>query len=164
MSEIADNATVTVFVADYASFDGKLSAIGIGFDMTHLEPDTGNTAPQTVVARITVPPQHYHDEMAVAVGLYNDAGDLVMLPGPVGEAQGLRISQVLKFEVPNTGANNVPRGALPSSANIVLSFPTGLPLEAGRLYRWMVELDGDLRPERSAAFFVVSPPVGPVIG
>ena len=53
---------------------------------------------------------------------------------------------------------------LPGRVQIVLGFLQGLPLEAGRTYRFGVELDGRSRDEWSASFHVPGVPPGPVFG
>jgi hypothetical protein len=46
----------------------------------------------------------------------------------------------------------------------VVAFMAGLPLSQGRGYVWRLSIDGDTRPDWSAAFCVRAVPAGPVIG
>ena len=160
-----DDARVTVLLADYLAVDagGKLTAVGAAFTLTGLQPD-GQTAPQHVAVLVDVPGSQVGQDFALGIVLRDDAsGQPVLLPGPDGQSQPLQIAQVVR-----AAPHSVPGLRVPSSVSgrvqLVLGFPQGLPLPAGRTYRWVVELDGLSKPEWSAWFHVPEAERGPVFG
>lgn len=166
MSDVANDAQVAVLIADYAAIDaaGKVNAIGVGFQFAGLNVETGTTSPQTVIVLIDVPPKHYSEEFAVSLSLVDQVGDVVNVPGPTGEATPLRIAQVHTANVPQVPNAYIPKDLLPSRIQIVVNFAGGLPLAAGQLYAWQVDIDGSAEPHWRAVFFVPGPPPRPVIG
>jgi hypothetical protein len=161
---VADDARVALFLADFANADAiaKFNIVGGGWQVTGRLP-TGMTSPMVVVALIEVPSSHYGEQLAWGLSLHNEAGDLVSLPGPSGEAQAMRVQQLAKIEKPNIPGVIVPENFLPSRIQLMLSFPGGLLLTPGP-YRWRLEIDGNQLPKWDLAFVVAGPPPQPVIG
>lgn len=166
MSEIADEARVSVILADYASVDAinKANVIGAGWQIAGIDPTTGMTAPQSLLVMIDLPPRYYNEDFALAITLLDQAGEPVKVPGPTGEPQAMRIAQLAKAEEPVFPGGNVPRGLVPSHVQVLMSFAAGIALAPGQLYTWQVEIDGDAKPTWRLSFFVAGPPPPPVIG
>jgi hypothetical protein len=166
VSAIAETARVALVLADYAQNDtsNKAYILGAGWQVTSLQPTTGQTAAQAVVVIIDVNPEHYDEQFAVEVTLHDDANEVVQTPGPTGEPTALRVSQVLKAEKPSTPGHFVPPKALWARVQVTLNFPAGLPIQAGRSYTWRVRIDGDDSRTWDASFHVAGPPPSTVIG
>lgn len=162
---LIDSARVIVLLADYVAVDaaGKLTAVGAAFTFTGLQPD-GHTPPVHVAVLVDVPGSHVGQDFALGIGLVDDlTGNPVLVPGGDGQPEALRVAQVVQAQQPSLPGMVVPPGA-PGRVQLVLGFPQGLPLDAGRSYRWDVELDGQTRPQWSAWFHVPAPAPGPVFG
>jgi len=163
VSAVAESARVNLFLADFANVDaiGKINCLGVGWQATGIDPATGNTAPQTVVLLVDVPPAHIGETYAMEVALYDDANELVQVPGPIGELQALRIGQPVQV-----GRSVVPGVAAAgwSHFQLVIHFAVGLPLAPGREYTWRARIDGDTGYAWSTSFHVAAAPVGPMIG
>ncbi len=168
MSQIADTARVTIFLADFAALDavGKLNVIGAGGQLLSLNPQLGATTPQAVVTIIEVPPAHYNEQFALSVALHNESGEIVQVPqGPLAEPGPLRVAQVLRAGEPIfSNAPQVPRGKVWARTQMVLNFPGGLTVSAGQLYTWQAQIDGDTDARWGTSFFVPGPLPQPVIG
>lgn len=104
-------------------------------------------------------------EVAVVIELRDEASDTaVMMPGPTGQAEALRISQLARFEKPMPPMGmNLPEG-LPTRLQFNIAFANGLLLKPGTLYAWRVSLDGQGRKQWAARFGIPGPPHGPVFG
>jgi hypothetical protein len=164
VSEVAESARVTLFVADYAAADAvnKINCLGVGWQFAGVDPQTGSTAPQSVVLMVDVPPVHIGETFALEVALYDEAAnELVSVPGPVGDPQPLRIGQPVTAERPVFPGLH---GAGWPHTQLIVNFPNGLPLMPGRRYTWRARIDGDDEHRWEASFHVVGPPSGPVIG
>jgi hypothetical protein len=162
---VSDSARVTVLIADYVAVDGsgKLTAVGAGFMLTGLQPD-GQTPPVHIAVLVEVPNNQVGQDFALGIGLFDDTnGQAVLVPGPNGEPEALRLAQVVQAQVPALQGMLVPQ-SVPGRVQLVLAFPQGLPLEVGHSYRWAVEIDGQSKPEWSAWFHVPAPAPGPVFG
>jgi len=162
---LLDDARVTVLLADYIAVDaaGKLTAVGAAFTLTGLQPD-GHTPPQHVAVLVDVPAGNLSQDFSLDLSLRDEeSGQAVIVPGPSGEMEPLRVAQVMRAQPPQAPGLHLPSD-LPGRVQIVIGFPQGLPLTQGRGYRWVVELDGQSRPEWSSGFYVPAPPPGPVFG
>lgn len=162
---LLDSAHVTVLVADYISVDaaGKLTAVGAAFTLSALQPD-GHTPPVHAAVLVDVPGSQVGQDFALSVSLVDeDSGQAVLVPGPTGDREPMRVAQVVQAQSPSVPGMLVP-SSVPGRVQLVLGFPQGLPLEAGHSYRWSVEIDGQTRPEWSAWFHVPAPAPGPVFG
>jgi hypothetical protein len=162
---LLDDARVTVLLADYIAVDanGKLTAVGAAFTLTGLQPD-GHTPPQHVAVLVDVPASHLGQDFSLDLSLrVGETGDPVLVPGPSGEVEPLRVAQVMRAQAPQAPGLHLPSD-LPGRVQVVIGFPQGLPLAQGAGYRWVVELDGQTRPEWSTGFYVPGPPAGPVFG
>lgn len=166
MSELSDNATVRLLIADYVAADaaGKLNVVGGGLGVLGLNQETGFTAPFGVVVIIAVPPNLDGAETSVEVILEDSTGAPVGLPGPAGEPQIMRVAQNVTFEEKNLSAVGVPRRALRPRYQWILMFGAGLPLSINQRYLWRVKLDHETRDEWTEEFVVPGPPPGPVLG
>ena len=162
---IYGQAHVLVILADYISVDasGKLTAVGAGFTISGLQ-ESGLTAPQHLGIIVSVPSRQAGREFALSASLRDeDTQQVVMVPGPSGEPQALRIAQLVKAPVPAASGVYLPDSVC-ATTQIVLAFQNGLPLTVGRNYAWHVDVDGSSRNGWSARFYVPGPHPAPVIG
>lgn len=167
MSAVAERARVAVLLADYAAADagGKINILGAGWAISGIDPSTASTAPQSVVVMIDSPPDLYGVDFAVTLTLRDGQGKAVRLPGPVGQPESMRISQLVRAEEPQIAPEaNVPRGTIWAHAQIVLNLAGGLPLSPGQLYSWQLDIDGTEDARWAAYFYVPGPRPGPVFG
>jgi hypothetical protein len=166
MSEIADDARVTLLLADYAVADAvkKVNILGAGWQLAGLQQNTGMTSPQTVVVFVDLPPQHNNEQFAMSLTLLDESGQAVEVPGPTGEQQPLRISQLCKAEEPVFPGQNVPSNVVFSHLQWVVQFAGGIPLPPSQLYTWQVEIDGNAPKAWAASFYVPGPKPKPVLG
>lgn len=163
---IADDALVTILVADYLAADaaGKINAIGAGFTLSGMQPN-GFSAAQYVGVQVHVPSKYAGQEFALTVTLYNeDSGEIATAPGPTGEESTIRIAQVMKVPVPQAHNGVYLPPQVDATVQSVLGFPAGLPLSLGTKYSWRVDIDGHPNPAWRSWFYVPGPPPGPVIG
>ncbi len=145
---------------------GKLNMIGGGWQYAGIDPQTGYSAPQTLVVTVLSPPQCYRDEFALELALRDSLGHLVQLPTATGEPQALRIANNMAVKEPQSPAGAyVPRGVMWAQSIMVTNLANGIPgLQVGQQYAWQVSIDGDSRSEWSYSFFVPGAPPGPVLG
>jgi len=164
---IYDDASVTVFVADHIAIDAaqKITALGAGFLLTGLDPQTGLSAPQHVAVLIDVPAKYVGQQFALSLELRDETvGQLVQVPmPPTGQLDALRVQQIVPVNPPQVVGAVLPDGT-PIRSQVMLGFPTGLPLIASHRYVWRVEIDGQHCPGWKAVFSVLGPPPGPVFG
>ncbi len=160
MSEIAEAATATIVLADYAAVDAsnKVNLLGAGWTITQII-QTGATAPHAVVVFIDVPAKFYGQMVPVSLMLLDDAGRPVEPPGN----PPIRIAQLAKVERPQLPGIYLPDD-LPARIQVVMAFPMGIPLERGRKYKWQLEIDSATKPDWETWFCVAGPPPQPVIG
>lgn len=162
---LIQEATVQVFLADYAGVDGsmKLNIIGAGVIVLGQQPG-GLTAPFSVAVRVTLPGSYAGIRFALGLSLWNARTNTeVQVPGPTGRSEALRIQQVLSLEsisVPGIGV--VPE--MPVNFQQSVNLGGGLPLAAGEQYFWRADLDGQRKPGWRADFYVIAGPVAPVLG
>jgi hypothetical protein len=160
VTEISENARVTVLLADFANQDpaNKINLLGANWNITGVQP-SGATFPQAVVIFVELPPRFQGEEFTLSVTLLDEAGNPVDVPSPAGERQPLRLQQVFRAEQPGIPEVNMPPD-VPSRIQAILNFPTGIPLAVNRQYRWHIEIDDAAKPEWEAKFHVVGPPSG----
>lgn len=146
MSEISDSARVSIVLTDFANVDasGKLNLIGAGVAITAIDPQTGQTAPLTVVVICSVPSKFVGQHFAVELALYAaDDGQLVLTPGPVPSP--LRIGQPVAIQPPQPPPGSyIPPGTVWPATQMVVAFQAGLPLASGRAYEWRASIDGNV--------------------
>ncbi|MBI1759307.1 MAG: hypothetical protein HYR62_08795 [Actinobacteria bacterium] len=168
MSAIAEAATVSLELADYAATDaaGKINLLGGGLNAVGFVPVAGLTAAFALVVTIFVPPEYYGEECALEIILEDDSGQVVALPGPApDQPQKMRVGQAVTLEEPKFPAGtNIPRRMLPARVSVVLAFTNGLPLAIGQRYTWRVRIDHESKDQWIYRFFVPGPAPGPVIG
>lgn len=166
MSEIADNARVSILIGDFAATDaaGKVNVLGAGWQFAGIDAQTGMSAPHTLLVMVDIPPAHYNDSFALAAYLVDETDTPVEVPGPAGDPQALRIQHLAKVEEPNLPGVVIRRKIVPAHIQMVVDFRGGLPLPPSHMYSWQVEIDGDARPTWRSSFYVVGPPPAPVIG
>jgi hypothetical protein len=168
MSSTFERATVSLLLADYAVTDrlNKLQVIGGGLQVLGRDHNTGATAAFALVVTMSFDPAVINEQYAFEIVLENTDGTPVELgAAPAGStSKVMRFGQTLQVEEPNFRGAGVPRHALPSRAQVVLYFNTGLPLPAGRVMHWRARIDGDTKPDWVLPFFVQAPPSGPVLG
>jgi hypothetical protein len=165
---IFQDSQVVVLLADYIGVDagGKINALGAGFSMLHMQP-TGLSGPMYMIVMIDVHAKYAGQQYAVSIELRNETtGQPVMLAAaPAGQLEPLRIQQVLSVQSPQGPPGFfVPVGSVPSRQLLPIAFQDGLPLEAGHMYAWKVQIDGQGRPGWESRFFVPGPQPPPVIG
>lgn len=153
----------TITLADFVNVDagGKANLIGAGIAILGFDPQQGVTTPFAIYVRV-VSPVPIDDRPAVEILLVDASGQPVMLPGPMGEAQALRISQNVEFPPLAVPGVSLPSGALPSVAQFAINFANGLPLAPGHSYTWRVQLDHDVIASESIFIPLAAP--GPVLG
>lgn len=153
----------SVIIADFVNVDagGKANLIGAGISLLGFDPQQGVTSPFALYVRL-VSPLPTNDRPAVEILLADASGQPVMLPGPMGEAQALRISQNVDFPPVAVQGVTIPNGAIPSVAQFAINFANGLPLAPGHSYSWRIQLDHDVIASES--IFIPVAPAGPVIG
>jgi hypothetical protein len=160
-----DDVSAMVAIADYVAVDagGKVSAIGLGFTVSGIQP-TGLSAPQYVLAFVDAPAKYAGDETSLTLELRNLTDDeVVKAPGPSGQLDAVRISNPARFERPvipgiHLGAD------MPVRLQMTLGFPNGLPVVPGKTYAWKLQVDGRSRQSWRAFFHVPAAPPGPIIG
>ncbi|MDQ1293981.1 MAG: hypothetical protein QG608_1864 [Actinomycetota bacterium] len=165
-----------MILADHAAPDpgGRLNLLGAGTRVLGYQPGQGTTAAFGLLVRITVPPALVGAECVVEIGLHDSDGAPVTAPGPGGEPQVVRIGHAVTFEDVAGQDIPVPHRSLRPSAQWAVAFPTGLPLQTGRVHSWRVRIDHETRDEWVEDFYVAPPPtpitlppngpVGPVLG
>lgn len=153
-----------MLLADYAAVDAaqKINMLGLGWQVTGLQA-TGYSPGHTVVVLISVPSGYVGESFALSLSLRDSTNEIVQLPGPAGALQPFRLQQLAKVERPNVAGVHLPAD-LPGHIQLVLNLPQGLPLPAGRLYRWVLEIDGNTNPQWETGFFVAGPPPPTVLG
>jgi hypothetical protein len=167
VSAVGDRARVTLILADYAAADAvqKLNILGAGWSITGLNPATSATSPLAVVVMIESPPDQYGDEFSLTLALEDEDGSPVQVPDAAGSLTALRIAQVIRIQEPAVLPQlNAPKGKLWAHSQVVLNFANGIPLSPGRIYRWTLAIDGDVRDEWHVSFFVPGPPSPVVFG
>lgn len=168
MSDVYDRASLSMYLADYAVTDqiGKLHVIGGGLQVISRDHNTGVTSAFALVVSISFPTELFQEQYAFEVVLEEANGGIVQLPNtpPGATSNVVRFGQSLTVEEPNLSRLGVPRRALPSQAQIVVYFNTGLPLPAGRPLLWRARIDGESKAIWTLPFFVPGPPSTPVIG
>lgn len=162
MSTASEVAQLTLLIADYAVQDaeGKLNIIGGGLNVLG-SVTPGQTNPFAVLARAQVPSRVCPIEAVLELALFDDTGELVVMPGT---DRGMRFSQVVMFEKARVGTALGPPD-LTWSAQIALNLSNGLaPVRPGSHLRWSLRIDGDEERSLSQHFVVAAPPPQPVIG
>lgn len=158
MSEIADSARVIMIAADFANTDasGKLNLVGGGVTITGLSPQTGMTAPLSLIVISAVEPKFVGQEYALELALYDLDGNLAQQPGPL-EPQPIRVAQLVRVDPPSVPQGSyVPPGSVWPTTQVIVNFQNGLPLTAGAGYEWHASIDGSLAGVLGLA--VVGPP------
>ncbi|WBU38189.1 hypothetical protein [Homoserinibacter sp. YIM 151385] len=165
MSEIAEAASATIVLSDFAAVDavGKTNVIGAGVAMLGFEPQQGLTSRFTVWVEIWIPSNLCPAEFPVEVAFRDASGALVSLPGPTG-LQPLRIAQVVTAERPSGLIPASSRDHIGSRVQMVFEFGNGLPVPFGANYSVQLQIDGDSSRQWLYPFAVGGPPPGPVMG
>jgi hypothetical protein len=167
MQSVAEQIRVSLLIADYAAGDasGKANVVGAGAQLVSVDAQHGQTAPQSVLALLDVPPSLYEEEFVVTLALHDGVGELVQVPAPTGGTHALRVANVVKAPIPAFSPGvYVPSRTVWGHAQVVLNFPTGLPLDRGQLYTWRLTIDTTSDPRWAVSFFVPGTDPGPVIG
>ena len=165
MSDIGQDAHVTIFVADYSApgSDGKINALGLGFSLAGAAGTT--SVPQTVSALIDLPPTYAEQSISVSIELRDVTADqVVMVQDPTGQMQALRVGQTMKVEAPSAPPGVLLPDQMPCRIQTGLQFVGGLPLQPQRRYAWVLEINGHHDPKWEARFGTVGQPPPPVFG
>ena len=166
MAALWQDTRVTVLLADYASADaaGKINMIGAGYVLAGWDSGTNSTAPMHVAVIMDVAGRHAGEQFTFELELRDTSlSEVVSLPGPTGQSQALRVSQLALAERPMVPGLHLPQD-VPCRVQLTLGFPNGLPLVPGHHYSWQLKIDGQRRPNWSADFFVPDVPKGPIFG
>lgn len=163
MSEVSERIEASITVGDFVNIDtvGKFNVIGGGIRIVGFNPDAGSTSPIAVLVQLASPLPTLGDGPAVEVVLTTATGSIVKV-GSGAQAQAVRVAQTVELESVTPPGLSIPRGALPASAQLVLNFPTGLPLRAGNSYQWRLQVDHEVKA--SYSFFVAGTQPPPVFG
>lgn len=165
---LAASARAVLILSDFSNIDagGKANLVGAGFTASRRVPLAPGgplgLAPQSLTVFIDVPPAHYNEQFALSLVLESGAGSPVSIPDPAtGNRQPLRIQQLVMAESPNVPG--LPRDKVWARAQFVINLQA-LPIEAGDLYTWILEIDGHRNPQWRASFYVLPEPSSPVLG
>jgi hypothetical protein len=176
MSDVRDQASLSMLLADYAMTDqlGRLHVLGGGLQVIGRDPNTGMTPAFALVVTMTFPAVVFQEQFVFEVQLEHTSGAALRLPGalgavadPTAESLGggtVRFAQNMTVDEPNLSRAGVPRRALPAQHQVVVYFNTGLPLPPGETLVWRASIDGDSQPGWTLPFFVPGPPSVPVVG
>jgi len=166
MSDLAKAAIVEIILADYVATDaaGKGNLIGAGVALLGFEPAAGVTSKFGAWISIHVPTHLCPVEVPVEIALVDASGELVSMPGPLGEPQPFRVAQIVMIEKPTVPVPVAQRDHIGARSQVVFDFSNGLPLVPGGLYELRVRIDGDDATTRSYPFGVLGAMPPPVIG
>lgn len=143
MSESSSAASGTVLLADFVNVDsaGKVNIIGGWIQFMGFDPASKLTAPFAVFVNVTVNIPSFEDTSATVEVLLVDAdGHPVSITGPEG-SNTMRFSHEVDFLHVVAPHLQTPPVGFPGTSNIVLNFPSGLPLKVGASYEWLVLMD-----------------------
>lgn len=134
----------TILLADAAQTtpDGKIHALGLGWAVT-----VTPLPPQAIVVLIRVPWDQSNDPHTAVMELHNADGQLMTVPGPLGE-QPMRMQAEFETGRPP----GIPKGT-PLQVPLAISVGSGLPLQPGR-YEWRLTIDGGHEDDWRAGFLV----------
>jgi hypothetical protein len=165
VSAFSEACRVQILITDHGVADSasKINMLGAGFQVAGLQPN-GFIAPQSVVVIIEGPSDHFGEQYAFELALYDSGGQLVETPALTGEKNPLRIAQALTADAPSVAGVSKHALSLWSHQQFIATFPGGMPLAAGQTYEWRVGIDGDQRPNWRASFFVPGPQPPTVLG
>ncbi|WP_139200601.1 hypothetical protein [Curtobacterium sp. MMLR14_010] len=165
MSAIADNATITIGMADFAASDasGKTNVIGDGVAVLGFVPDQGLTNRFALTVKVRLPIGFAGAEFPLEVALLDEAGQLAQLPGPAG-IQPFRVAQVVQANSSREVYGQRIVDHVGVSVQAVFDFATGMPLPVSSLLTWRVQVDGDETRQWTYPFAVTGPLPGPVFG
>lgn len=163
MSDASDQIEASITVGDFVNVDAanKVNVIGGGIRVIGLNSESGLSAPIGLFVQLASPLPTEGDGPAVELVLTTATGAIVKI-GQGPQSQAVRIAQTVEFGYASPASVVIPRGALPASAQIVLNFPTGLPLRAGYSYQWRLQIDHEVKATYS--FFVAGNQPPPVFG
>lgn len=153
MSEASDSAHVRVIIADYAVVDtnSKLTIVGGGLSVIALNPANAMTAAFAVVGSVSFDPKFVATSPALVLSLETDDGHLVQLPGIPEPIQLAGSNELSPTRLPGT---EIPKEAVRPKVQLLMQFQNGLPLAAGRGYKWRLTVDGETRDEWTESFYV----------
>ena len=151
---IRDGVDVSMTLANFVGIDpsGKATLVGAGIRVLPVAPRTRVSPPFAVWVSLTVadvPP----DPVIVELVLAGRDGAHATTSSLSGESAEVRVTQPVRFTPHLPPGIDVPGDGLPLTHVLTAHFPSGLPLDAGRAYRWQVEFDG--RVVGVYAFYVV---------
>jgi len=154
-----------VLIADFIAVDaaGKISAIGLGWQMCGIDPSTGMTPPQTVAVVVDVPPKWLNKDLTMVLDLRTPDGEAVQVPGVSGKMEALRVQQLVRSLPPHVPGAYLPAG-LWGRTQTVISFNNGVPLAPGRSYYWRLEVEHQHIPSWRAHFHVIGAAPAPTFG
>ena len=162
---VEGDAKVRVIVADYAAVDprGKLNVLGGNISFLPLMPH-GLTPACAVAVQVEVPNKHAGQEYDLSLDLYDQtAGQVVMVDGPGGTKQAMRVQQVVHVQPVQLPGVELPGDYYIGTA-IVLHFAGGLALTKGHTYDWRVHINAKQAKAWMARFHVLDELGQPIFG
>lgn len=165
MSDVARNARVQLFMADFASQDaiGKINVVGMGAVALGFDAQNGVTSRFSVTCSVWLPSAFLPCEISIELALVDHEGTLVELPGPVSP-QPMRIASVAEMKHANIPVSNAMMNHIGQAHHVTVDFNNGLPLAPNGQYQWRVELEGDEETRHLYPFIVYGPLGRPVVG
>lgn len=138
-----------VLLADSAQQDpaGKVHALGLGWSTT-ITP----TPPSAVVVILKVPWAQTNQKHRLRLQLLDADGQ----PVNIGQdAQGQPVPMLVEGEFEVGRPAGIPAG-MALDQSLAINIGAGLPLQAGQMFEWRLEINGHHEDEWSARFFVKS--------
>ena len=153
MSEASQSAHVRILLADYAVTDAssKTTLVGGGITITGLNPASGMTAAFAVFASASFDPRFIGAAPTVELSLEDIDGHPVQLPG---HPAPLQLSASDELIQPRLAGAAIPVDAVRPKVQLLMQFQNGLPLTAGRGYRWRMTVDGETCDEWTELLYV----------
>lgn len=166
MSEVGDSARVTMIVADYAAVNegnnSKFTVVGSGISLVGFNSQASSrTPPLSIVAVVTFDSKFIGESPIVELTLETADGVIVEVP-PGTDAPAGAIPQPLHIQtgpgplVPTVIPGfQVPVDAVRPKVQMMMQFPSGLPLSVDQKYLWRVTVDGETRDEWTEGLYVL---------
>lgn len=158
MSEASESARVAILVADYLTqgLGGKLTIVGAGITIVNCDPNTGQSAPLSVVATVTFDPKFVGAAPEVQFTLETEDGVVFEVPRPGADPLPLRLAADNNpLGLTTLDGFHIPPDAVRPKLQMLMQFQTGLPLQPGQRYVWRITVDGETRDEWTEPLYVV---------
>lgn len=137
----------TLLLADAVSQDDttkKVHALGLGWSMT-----ASPTPPMAVILLLKIPWDKTNQRHRYQITLVDSDGHAVAMTGPDGATVAVQVTGEFEAGRPP----GIPPG-MPVDMSQVITVGPGMPLAAGQLYQWRLEINGEAREDWTAGFYV----------